>query len=214
MDLFDKIQETDRKSMLKCINAYARQYTRGDYIRYPLEADSLIGIIEEGSLQMAAEDLWGNRSLISILQRGAVFGETFACARKENYVLSYQALSDCRILFMDYSRVFHTCSLACSFHHRMIENIVKIIAEKNLEFIKKVDVVSNLHLREKILTYLSQCARSSGTATFTVPLGRLKMAEYLCVDRSALSRELSNMSRDGLISYEGNRFTLHIPDQV
>ena len=129
-------------------------------------------------------------------------------------MLSYQTLSDCRILFMDYSRVFHTCSLACSFHHRMIENIVKIIAEKNLEFIKKIDVVSKLHLREKILTYLSQCARSSGTATFTVPLGRLKMAEYLCVDRSALSRELSNMSRDGLISYEGNRFTLHIPDQV
>lgn len=210
MNIFANIRESDKKDMLTCINAFERSFPKGAYILGPEEPASLIGIVLDGSLQMVAEDLWGRRSLLSVLGKDDLFGETFACAQEENYTLAFQAISDCRVLFMDYSRVFHTCNMACGFHHRLVENMVLMIARKNLELIKKIDVVSKLRIREKILTYLSQQAASAGSNTFTLPMSRVKMAEYLCVDRSALTRELSKMQEEGLISFAKNRFTLHI----
>lgn len=210
MNIFANIREADKKNMLTCIHAFERNFPKGAYIMGPGEPSSLIGIVLDGSLQMVAEDLWGHRSLLSVLEKDDLFGETFACAHEKNYTLAFQAVSDCRVLFMDYSRVFHTCNMACTFHHRLVENMVLMIARKNLGFIKKIDVVSKLRIREKILTFLSQQAASAGSSTFTLPMNRVKMAEYLCVDRSALTRELSKMQEEGLICFEKNRFTLHI----
>ena len=210
MDIFDKIEEKNKAAMLGCINAFTKQFSKGAHILDPEGSSLLMGVIDEGSVQMVSEDFWGNRSLLGILVPGDLIGETFACSLESNDMITFQAVSDCKVLFMDYSRVLHTCDMACGFHHRLIENMVKIIAKKNLELLKKIDVISKLHLREKILTYLSQCAADADSDTFTLPLGRTKMAEYLCTDRSALSRELSRMAEEGLISYDKNTFTLNL----
>lgn len=210
MNIFDKIDEKNKAAMLSCINAFTKEFSKGDLILEPAESAPFMGIIEKGSVQMISEDFWGNRSLLCILHPGDLMGETFSCALQKNDQITFQAVSDCQILFMDYGRVLHTCDMACGFHHRLIENMVKIIAKKNLELLKKIDVISKLHLREKILTYLSQCAADAGTDTFTLSLGRTKMAEYLCTDRSALTRELSKMAQESLISYDKNTFTLYV----
>ena len=208
MNIFDNRAQENREAMLKCINAYTKEFTKGDFVLSSEDSPMLMGVLQRGSVHMVTEDMWGSRSLLCMLEPGDLMGETFACAREENYTIGYQAVSDCQVLFMDFGRVMHTCDMMCAFHHRLIENMVKMIAAKNLEFIKKIDVMSKMHMREKILTLLSQYAAAAGSQTFVMPMGRVRMAEYLCVDRSAMSRELAKMAEEGLIEFEHSRFTL------
>ena len=208
MNIFDNIAQENREAMLKCINAYTKEFTKGDFVLSSEDSPMLMGVLQRGSVHMVTEDMWGSRSLLCMQEPGDLMGETFACAREENYTIGYQAVSDCQVLFMDFGRVMHTCDMMCAFHHRLIENMVKMIAAKNLEFIKKIDVMSKMHMREKILTLLSQYAAAAGSQTFVMPMGRVRMAEYLCVDRSAMSRELAKMAEEGLIEFEHSRFTL------
>ena len=208
MNIFDNIAQENREAMLKCINAYTKEFTKGDFVLSSEDSPMLMGVLQRGSVHMVTEDMWGSRSLLCMLEPGDLMGETFACAREENYTIGYHAVSDCQVLFMDFGRVMHTCDMMCAFHHRLIENMVKMIAAKNLEFIKKIDVMSKMHMREKILTLLSQYAAAAGSQTFVMPMGRVRMAEYLCVDRSAMSRELAKMAEEGLIEFEHSRFTL------
>ena len=208
MNIFDNIAQENREAMLKCINAYTKEFTKGDFVLSSEDSPMLMGVLQRGSVHMVTEDMWGSRSLLCMLEPGDLMGETFACAREENYTIGYQAVSDCQVLFMDFGRVMHTCDMMCAFHHRLIENMVKMIAAKNLEFIKKIDVMSKMHMREKILTLLSQYAAAAGSQTFVMPMGRVRMAEYLCVDRSAMSRELAKMAEEGLIEFEHSMFTL------
>ena len=109
---------------------------------------------------------------------------------------------------LDYGRILHACKLVCRFHHRMIENMVELIAEKNLTLVEKLEVVSRTTIREKLLTYLARQAEAAGARTFTIPMGRTALAEYLCTDRSAMTRELARMRDEGLIDYTKRTFTL------
>ena len=98
--------------------------------------------------------------------------------------------------------------MACEFHHRLIKNMVSIIADKNRDLMRKVEVVSKRTIREKLLAYLSIQAQVQQSRYFEIPLGRLELAEYLCVDRSALTRELAKMKDEGLIDYDKNCFRM------
>jgi CRP-like cAMP-binding protein len=102
----------------------------------------------------------------------------------------------------------HTCTNACAFHHKLIENMVQLIADKNQELMRKVEVVTKKTLREKILAYLSQQAQLEGGSYFEIPLGRIELAEYLCADRSSLTRELNAMKEEGILDYDRNMFRL------
>ena len=128
--------------------------------------------------------------------------------KARNRTIAYQASGKCRVLLLDYDRILHACKLVCRFHHRMIENMVELIAEKNLELIEKLEVTSRTSIREKLLTYLTRQAERTGSATFQVPMGRTELAEYLCTDRSAMTRELSRMREEGLIDFDKRTFTL------
>jgi len=104
--------------------------------------------------------------------------------------------------------VMHSCTMACMFHHQLIENMVHIIANKNRDLMRKVEVISKKTLREKILAYLSIQAQLQDSRYFEIPLGRVELAEYLCADRSALTRELAKMKAEGLIDYDKNCFRI------
>ena len=137
-----------------------------------------------------------------------MFGETFACSEDTKSVVTFTAAEDTQVLFVPFYKIMHTCSMACEFHQRLVENMVRIIAAKNRELLRKVEIISKKTLREKILTYLSAQAQIQGTRYFEIPLGRLELAEYLCADRSALTRELASMKADGLIDYDKNLFRI------
>ena len=206
--LFREIDPEELGAMLKCLSAREVTPGRGEFIMASPGTAPLMGVVLEGEVEMISEDYFGKKSLLTVLSVGSVFGESYSCVKARNRTIAYQANGKCRVLLLDYDRILHACKLVCRFHHRMIENMVELIAEKNLELIEKLEVTSRTSIREKLLTYLTRQAERAGSLTFTVPLGRTELAEYLCADRSAMTRELSRMREEGLIDFNKRTFTL------
>ena len=206
--LFYGIRPEDMNPMLSCIGYHIGTFKKGDIVVF--EGDNLkhIGIIIAGCVDMVKEDLWGNKTMLMRMRKDELFGETFACGSDSLSVVTFMVSEAAKILFMPFDRVMHSCTMACQFHHRLIENMVKIIADKNRDLMRKVDVVSKRTIREKLLAYLSIQAQVQNSRYFEIPLGRVELAEYLCVDRSALTRELAKMKADGLIDYDKNCFRI------
>ena len=206
--LFCGIKPDEMNAMLGCIGYHIGTFKKGDSVAF--EGDHLkhIGIIMKGSVDMVKEDLWGNKTMLMRMRKDELFGETFACGSDNLSVVTFLVSEDAKVLFMPFDRVMHSCTMACQFHHRLIENMVKIIADKNRDLMRKVDVVSKRTIREKLLAYLSIQAQVQKSRYVEIPLGRVELAEYLCVDRSALTRELVKMKEDGLIDYDKNCFRI------
>lgn len=206
--LFDGIAPEDRGTMFGCIGYHIGIFQKGDIVAFEEENIKHIGILLSGAVDMVKEDLWGNKTMLVRMRKNELFGETFACGEDNLSVVTFIVSEDAKILFMPFDRVMHSCTMACVFHHRLIENMVHIIANKNRELMRKVEVVSKRTIREKLLTYLSIQAQVQESRYFEIPLGRVELAEYLCVDRSALTRELVKMKDDGLIDYDKNCFRI------
>ncbi len=206
--LFDGISPEDRKTMLGCIGYHIGTFRKGDIVAFEEENIKHIGILLSGAVDMVKEDLWGNKTMLVRMRKDELFGETFACGEDNMSVVTFVVSEDAKILFMPFDRVMHSCTMACVFHHRLIENMVHIIANKNRDLMRKVEVVSKRTIRERLLAYLSIQAQIQESRYFEIPLGRVELAEYLCVDRSALTRELAKMKDDGLVDYDKNCFRI------
>lgn len=206
--LFDGITPEDRGAMLHCIGYYVSSFRKGEVVAFEAERIRHVGIVISGSVDMIKEDIWGNKTMLVRMGKDAVFGETFACGSDDLSVVTFLVSEDADILFLSFSRVMHSCSRACQFHQQLIENMLRVIANKNRDLMRKVEVVSKRTIREKLLTYLSLQAQVQETRYFEIPLGRIELAEYLCVDRSALTRELAKMKEEGLIDYDKNYFRI------
>ena len=206
--LFADILPQERASVLSCIGYHVGTYRKGEILAFEEENIRHIGIVVSGSVDMIKEDLWGNKTLLVRLGQNELFGETFACGSDSLSVVTFLVSEDAQILWIPFDRVMHSCTRACCFHHQLIKNMVTIIANKNRDLMRKIEVVSKRTIREKLLTYLSIQAQAQNTRYFEIPLGRLELAQYLCVDRSALTRELVNMKAEGLIDYDKNCFRL------
>ena len=206
--LFSGIQPEDMEGMLGCIGYHVRTFQKGEIISFEAETINHVGVVLEGAVDMVKEDVWGNRTMLLRSYAEDVFGETFACGEDSLSVVTFVASEACKVLFLSFCRVMHTCTHACAFHQTLIENMVRIIARKKRELMRKIEVVSKKTLREKILAYLSIQSQSQGKSRFEIPLGRGEWAEYLCADRSALTRELAKMKDEGLINYHRNSFEI------
>jgi CRP-like cAMP-binding protein len=206
--LFDGITPADRKTMLGCIGYHIGRFQKGEIVAFEGENIKHVGIVMSGAVDMVKEDIWGNKTVLVRTRKDELFGETFACGSDNLSVVTFLVSEDAQILFLPFERVMHSCTMACQFHHRLIENMVHIIADKNRDLMRKVEVVSKRTIREKLLAYLSIQAQVQRDRYFEIPLGRVELAEYLCVDRSALTRELVKMKEEGLIDYDKNCFRL------
>ena len=206
--LFAGIDAADFEGMLGCIGYHVKDYQKGEIIALEEENINHVGVVLEGAVDMLKEDVWGNRTMLVRTYPQDIFGETFACGEDALSVVTFAAAENCRVLFLSFCRVMHTCTHACQFHQTLIENMVRLIARKNRELMRKVEVVSKKTLREKILAYLSIQSQAQGSRRFEIPLGRVEWAEYLNADRSALTRELAKMKDEGLIDYQRNSFEI------
>lgn len=206
--LFQNIAPEDLAAMLQCLSAREVTVDRGDFIDTQPGAVPLMGVVLEGTVEMISEDYFGKKSILTVLPVGSLFGETWSCLEARNRAVAYRASGKGRVLLLNYDRILHACKLVCRFHHRMIENMVERIAEKNLELIEKLEVTSRTSIREKLLTYLARQAERTGSRTFTIPLSRTELADYLCADRSAMTRELSKLRAEGLVTFDKRTFTL------
>ncbi len=206
--LFHNIAEETLEPVLSCLNGHVRTYEKGEYISLAYEEVKNVGMVLKGTVQMIQEDVWGRKTLLMLLSKHEIFGETFICGDNPLPTVSFYASTQVEVLFMPIHRVLHTCTNACEFHHRIIENLTKMTANKNAQLIAKIEILSQKTLRDKISVYLSVEANRSHSDYFELPSGRVEMADYLCADRSALTRELNMMKKDGLIDFDKNTFRI------
>ena len=206
--LFEGIAPAEVTRLISCLGVRTRSCKKGETILREGDVVDFIGIVLYGSVQVSRTDPVGNRILLSSFGPGTVFAESLSCAGVAKSPVSVVSAEDSSILFIPCHRVLRSCESACSYHTTLIENLTKLLARKNLLLNSRIEIIAKRTIREKVLAFLEQERGASGGDTITVRYSRNEMADFLCVDRSALSRELGAMQRDGLIRFEGNVFTL------
>lgn len=206
--LFHGIEEAELASVLECLNAGTAVYKKNELIFMEGSPAKFVGIVLSGGVRIIKEDYFGNRSIVSRSGPGELFGESFACAGTEVLPVSVAAAFDSEIMMIDCRRITRTCSHSCEFHNRIIFNLLKTVAEKNLEFNRKIEITSKRTTREKLMSYLMYEAKNNRSNSFTIPFDRQELADYLEVDRSGLSAEISRLRKEGIIECSRSRFTL------
>ena len=204
--LWSRIGYTDFDSMFRCLEAKTVSYNKGDIVLLSGDLVSQIGLVLSGGVIIIKEDMDGNTAILTEIGLSDLFGEVFACAGIDHSPVTVQASEKSEILFFDYRKVISSCSSACIFHSRLIENMIKLLAQKNLLLNQKIDILSKRTTREKLLAFFD--INPGYARKFTVPYNREEMARYLSVDRSAMSNELCKMRDEGLIKFNRNAFEI------
>lgn len=206
--LFKGIANADIPGLLTCLGASVRSVAKDCQILTEGDPASFVGILLSGSGEIVNQDIYGNRSIISRIQSGELFGESFACAGTQALPVSVIACQPCDVMLIDCRRITTSCTNACSFHNRMIFNLLQIVASRNLEFHQKLEIMSQRSTRDKLMTYLLSEAKRTGSKQFTIPYNRQALADYLGVERSAMSVELSKLQKDGILKTNRSHFIL------
>jgi CRP-like cAMP-binding protein len=167
---------------------------------------SSMGIVISGAVHLVRDDFWGNRTIIARVSAGDMFAESFACGKA--LPLGAIAVEKTEALFIDAKKISGVCGLACPFHTKILNNMIQELAGKNIVLLNKIQHISQRTTREKLISYLSARAREAGASEFDIPFNREELAEFLSVDRSAMSSELGRMRAGGLLTFRKNHFTL------
>lgn len=206
--LFENIEEQDLLKMLGCLGVKVESFDK----KYTIFAEGAparyIGIVLSGSAQIIQVDYYGNRSILSEVESGEVFSEEFACAGVESIPISVVADEPCEIMLINCSHIMHTCSNNCGFHQTLIFNLMKDLANKSIMFHQRIEVTSKRTTREKLMTYLALRAKKMGSNSFDIPFDRQELADYLEVDRSGLSAEISKLRSEGILECRKKHFEL------
>ena len=168
----------------------------------------ILAVLAKGELYVQQEDYWGNRSIIHNGGEGELFGEGYLAPDSGTLLTDVIAAQDSTVLLFRVQRIITTCSNACRFHTAVVQNLFYSISEKNRQLMQKLGHISQRTTREKLISYLSEESKRNGSGSFSIPYNRQQLADFLSVDRSAMSNELCKMRDEGLLTFEKNRFTL------
>ena len=206
--LFAGVEEQEIKAMLSCLNAVMQTYQKGETVLHQGEYINRLMVLASGLVHIQKDDYWGNRSILGQIAPGELFGEAYAAPDSGPLLNDVIAAADSVVIFFDVRRVLTTCSSACRFHAMVVQNIVFAMSEKNRALVQKLRHMSERTTRRKLISYLSDQAKKHHSASFAIPFNRQQLADFLAVDRSAMSNELCKMRDEGLLTFEKNRFTL------
>lgn len=202
--LFDGLTEEDIESVLSCLSAEMPDFPKNSFIMRRGERSEKIGLVLSGSVLVMQEDFWGNRSIMAKLTPGDTFAEAFACSDNALMNADVMASEDCTVLLLNIKNLPDSCGS----HGIIIKNLLRETAEKNIRITERMTVTSRRTTREKLLAYLSAEAARQGKTAFTIPFDRQQLADYLCVDRSAMSAELCKLRDSGVLSFNRSHFEL------
>jgi len=205
--LFKGIQYPQLESMLDCIGAGVRNVKKGQIILFPGDKPSFVGIVLSGQFNVLKEDYDGSHILVAAILPGGIFAEALCCASIEESPVTVISASDSSYIQLMFSRILHTCSKSCTFHRKLIENLLELLAKKNIFLQTRMEIISLKSVRAKVMRYLESFGKEQNEAIY-IPFNREEMANFLNVERSALSHELAKMKRDGLIEYSKNQFKI------
>ena len=207
--LFQDISYEEYLRMLTCFQAVRRSF-RPDDVIYDLSApkNDAVGIVERGEAALIRIDEEGISTVMEELSPGGVFGRTLAFAGTGHDSLEVVCRTSCDVLFIDYAHILKRCESACTHHSLLVQNMLRLMADKAQALSMRVDVLSRRSIREKLLCYFRQLEESSGKSTFTLPFSLSTLADYIATDRSAMMRELKRLREEGGITSDGRKFTL------
>lgn len=206
--MFAGVGEEEIVSMLSCLGAKLYTYKKGDYVLQQGEHLSNITVLAEGDLHIQRDDYWGNRSILGQIAVGEMFGEAYVAPGSGALLYDVVAVEDSAVIFFDVNRIITPCSSACRFHAMVVQNMFFAICEKNRKLVQKIGHISQRSTREKLISYLSEQAKRHNRSQFTIPFNRQQLADFLSVDRSAMSNELCKMRDEGLLEFDKNQFKL------
>lgn len=206
--LFAHIEADQLRSLLQCLGAEKFTYKKDEFILKVNEKADYVGVVVSGGCHVIQEDFWGNRTILTHAAVSDIFGEAFSCAETERLPISVIATESTEIMLLQCKRIITVCPSSCHFHTQMISNMLQILARKNIMLTEKMGHLSKRTTRAKILSFFSAKAIEMKSNQIIIPFNRQELADYLSVERSALSRELSAMKKDQLIDYTKNRFVL------
>lgn len=206
--LFAGVGDSEIELLLSCLSARLCTYKKGEYVLRQGEHLSDIIVLVDGNLHIQKDDYWGNRSILGQISVGEMFGEAYVTPESGAVLNDVVALEDSVVVYFDVKKIITTCSSACRFHATVVQNMFFAISEKNRKLVQKLGHMSKRSTREKLISYLSEEAKRKNSSSFTIPFNRQQLADFLSVDRSAMSNELCKMRDEGLLEFEKNKFTL------
>lgn len=206
--LFAGISQEELESLLGCLGGSVKEFTKGAPVFLEGEPAGFIGLVLEGAVQIVRDDFYGNRTLLSYAEPGDIFAEAYACAGTEHMPVSAYAVQKSKVLWMECRKMLTVCSNACRFHNALVKNLLQVVAKKNLTLSRKIQFMSQKTTREKLMAYLLDQAKQKDSAEFTIPLDRQALADFLGVERSAMSAELGKLRASGILESKGSQFRL------
>lgn len=210
--LFRGATPEETEKMLTCLGAEQKHFSKNAIIYHTGDTVQSMGLVLSGSVIIENDDLWGNRSILNYIGPGQIFAETYASIPGEPLMVNVVAAEPVDVLFLNTGRILKTCPNTCAHHSKLIRNLLAVTAQKNLNLSRRILHTSAKSIRGRLLSYLSFQASREGSYQFTVPFNRQQLADYLGVDRSAMSNELSKMQKDGILTVEKNLFCLKEQD--
>lgn len=209
-NLFDGISAEEIEPMLACLDAKVCNYQKGEFVQREGDDVDSIGLVLDGSVLIIQEDMWGNRNIVAKLSISQTFATAFACAKGSVLNVSVVADKSAKIMFLNVQKILTVCTSLCSHHNKIIHNLISELAKSNLHLSEKMTHLNKRTTREKIMSYLSSQSNIAKNREFDIPFSRQQMADYLSVERSGLSYELSKMQKSGLIKFNKNHFIINL----
>ena len=205
---FQGMTEEEILSVLHCVNATVQHKKKDEYILRVGDRTESMGLVLRGSVLVLQEDLWGHRNIIHRIGPGEYFAEPFAATAGSVLNVSVVADEDSEIMLLNMERFLKSCPNACAHHSRMVRNLVSVMAKRVLDLNEKLTHMAKRSTREKLLSYLSAESMRQGKLSFTIPYDRQQLADYLSVERAAMSVELGKLQKEGLLKTTRNHFEL------
>ena len=211
---FKGLTDDEILSILHCVEATTVSKERGSYIFRAADSTEVMGLVVSGCVLVIQEDLWGHRNILSKCHAGDFFGEPYAASPGAVLNISVVADEDCEIILLNIQRLLVTCPTACEHHQKLIRNLVSVLANKILILNDKITHVGKRTTRDKLLSYLSAESIRHSSLSFDIPFDRQQLADYLCIDRAAMSTEISKLQKEGFIKTNRKHFELMVSNDV
>ena len=205
--LFAHVSADSIEKMTCCFSMQKRAYREKEVIATYTDTENFIGLLLQGTVSVNRISADGSLDMLEYLEGTGVFGASFAFSNREDEFLVI-CERDCAVLFVEKSQLTKRCSNACQHHTQVVENLMQLMAEKVMHLTEKVDILSHRSIRGKLMCYFRIQATKQGELTFQLPMSLLKLANYLCIDRSAMMREIKKMKEEEIVTINGKEVTL------
>jgi CRP-like cAMP-binding protein len=208
--LFSGVKPEEIRGLMTCMDGQVLHYSKGEYLLRAGDKIDSACILLTGGVIAEQVDYWGNRDILQEIRPGELFAVNYAINEGEVVPSNVVAIEDSCVLMIEADRLVKVCDRGCACHNRVKDNLILMLSTRNRALTQKLRHLSKRSTREKLISYLTEASINAGKKEFDIRLDRQQLADYLAVDRSAMSSELSKMKNEGMLDYKKNHFTLYV----